>query len=260
MDNQKACLLLNTSPKELIASDYFQKSISKVLNKLIRNGIVKRHEKEDFVQELNVSFIQKKIFEVQRNFKPSYGSLEPYLEMTIYRKALDIAKSERQKKLLFSEQFQTIDFAGSESISTENTEFITNELKRLEIYFQLFHDKKPKLILLLKLFARICLENKDLKDYYLLVSEAMTIELLLVFGVPYYDKLDKEIYQEILPLIQLAEKKSITSDALRKWINDRIGEIIKALNSGRFIYDKESIRNLMQFHFRKLNVNHFQIN
>ncbi|MEL6559361.1 MAG: hypothetical protein AAFQ94_14315 [Bacteroidota bacterium] len=260
MDNEKACFLLKTAPKELIASDYFQNSISKVLNRLIGKGVIKRQEKEDFTQELNIAFIQKKIFDVQRNFQSSYGSLGPYIEMSIYRKALDIAKNEKQKKSLFSEQVQAIDFVGSESISTENTEFIINELKRLEIYFQLFHDKKPKLILLLKLFARICLENKDLKNYYLFVSDGMTIDLLLIFGVPYYEKLDKEIYQEILPLIQLAEKKSLTADALRKWINDRISEIIKALNSGRFIYDKESVRNLMQFHFRKFNVNHFQIN
>jgi len=250
-DNDYLYSQLSKAPTKLLASELFQASINKVVRKFVYRGMLTGAEAEDVAQELNMAFLKGKIFDVQRNYDPAYGPLVPYFEMAVYNKALDIVKQQTRKKVATESITDHFALLASSEQPFEVSASISNELQRLDTYFRLFHTKRGRLVLLSQLFARICLSDDDLLRYHPETPQRLLGELLSIFSVTYHMLADKEVYALIQPLIKLAEQKQITADALRKWMNDRIAEMITALSAGEFEYDKESLRNLMQFYHRQ---------
>ncbi len=250
-DNDYLYRQLKKAPSNLLASELFQASITKVVRKFVYKGMITTVEAEDVAQELNVVFLKGKMVDVQRNYDPAFGALLPYFEMAVYNKAIDVVRQYTRKKVATETITDHFALLASSEQPFEASASLSNELQRLDTYFKLFHTKRGRLVLLSQLFARICLSDHDLLRYCPETPNRLLSELLSIFSVTYHMLADKEVYALIQPLVKLAEHKTITADALRKWMSDRITEMINALSAGEFQYDKESLRNLMQFYHRR---------
>ena len=80
--------------------------------------------------------------------------------------------------------------------------------------------------------------------------------ILAKFGGHYADSTDKEIYISILPFFIDCENKKRNSDALRKWIDEKVVEIIELLN-GRppeRAYTRETLRILFEKYDQQVNL------
>lgn len=249
MNNSDLHQLLKESPASLLASDLMQQSIRKVVGRLVAKGYLKPGDVEDMIQELNEVFLLRKMEDVRRNYQPEFGAFIPYFERAIYNKSMDLVRKFSKKESSYNEISEYIGTAAGNDEQFDKEVFLQREFKRLEIYFQLFHDKRPRLKLLTQLYARIRLAESDFKEYYIKITRQLLKELLGVFGIPYVHMKDKEVYAVVKPLIELAESKNITVDALRKWVNDRIAELVKSLSTPQYAYDKESLKNLMQLYY-----------
>jgi len=75
--------------------------------------------------------------------------------------------------------------------------------------------------------------------------------LLTHFGGDYENLPDKEIYAIMTPLFNRCEGKENSPDALRKWINMKVDEIIDLLNgrTRRSNYDQETLKILAQKYY-----------
>lgn len=253
MENTALYEILKKSPRELLTLEAVQQSMKKVVMRLVSKGMLGFSDVDDVIQELNEVYLNKKLADIQRNYSPKYGLFLPYFERTVYNKSMDVLARMSNKQMRTTDFSETTDLLSGGEESLDESIFIREELKKLDIYFSLFHDKQAKLNLLFQLYARICLFEPDFRNYSNDIPVRLLEELLTCFGVPYHQLHDKEVYGEIKPLIELVEKKKITPDALRKWINERAEELIGSLSKGKYEYDKESLKNLMQFYYKSRN-------
>lgn len=250
MENTAFYEILKNSPQELLTLESVQQSMKKVVLRLVSKGMLDFVDVDDVIQELNELLLKKKLADIQRNYQPEFGQFLPYFERCVYNKSMDILTKISNNQLRTIEFPEAIEALSDEEESMDENIFLHEELRKLGVYFSLFHDKRAKLKLLFQLYARICLIEPDFRFYCNNIPSRLLEALIESFGVPYHQLRDKEVYEEIKPLIELVENKKITSDALRKWINERAEELIGSLNKGKYHYDKESLKNLMQFYFR----------
>jgi hypothetical protein len=60
---------------------------------------------------------------------------------------------------------------------------------------------------------------------------------------------DQEVYVQLTLIFNLLEHKKNTNDAIRKWIEDRLGQIISLLNNRSFSssFNLESVQFLVEY-------------
>ena len=104
------------------------------------------------------------------------------------------------------------------------------EVQRFRAILSLYYRQRAKLLFCLKLHYRIPLTPEDINLWYPKCSFSDRIMLLKNFGKNFDGKDDIEIYQLITPLMNENENKSNSVDAVRKWTDSKIHEIIQLLN------------------------------
>ena len=252
MDNEAMYRLLHQAPEKLLASSYMQGRIERVVNKLLFRGFLHEKDKADLIQEINLAFLQRKMKDIQKNYQPTYGLLAPYFDRVTYRKAIDLLQTRKNKTVgLDTDEgsMKTVEALQVKPPPFDTPQLIKNELARLKTYIQLFHKHQFRLLLLLQLFARVTFTEKDFKRYCHKAPALLVNKLLATFGKPYYHLTDKLVFEMVCPLVSCKEEKQLSPDALRKWSNTHIQEIIDQMSKGPYQYDKESLRNLSQYFY-----------
>ncbi|EAY30820.1 hypothetical protein [Microscilla marina] len=255
MENHIAYTLLQNNPGKLICSPAFQASIRKVVNKWVQRGFIKYGHTDDLTQEVNALLLEKRCYQIQKNYKLEYGSLVLYFERVVYNLCVDlIVKPTKIDKYCYSLDDVNPRFVAMHS-QYEN-DLLEIEKSRLVLLLNKFNENKDKFLLLLKLYSRLPLTTNDIKDISQKVNRKATKELLKNFGKSYTDIEDREIFEKITPIFNLAEQKKVSPDATRRWFSSKVNLLIEKMNrkTQGIEYDREALKNLTQIVFNRVSL------
>jgi len=236
--------LLYHKPHTLV--EKHQETIEIIVNKYIRSGLFSIHERDDIIQTINVQLLDTKIQKVQQHFDNS-TKVVTYLSRVIQNLCLEIHRKNSRRPTI--DENQELDSLESETSDREylSEMFIRSELHRLHATFLLYHTKQAKLELCLKLYYRLPLNRDDILTLGENVDAAVADAFVKELRDHYEDLDDKEVYEKVTPYFNVIENKQNTPDALRKWTNGKIKEIIHLLNAppANAKYDKETLQILL---------------
>ena len=251
MKNDIAQAMLKKNPEKLICTPDFQQSILKVVRKFKQKGGFSRDSEVDITQEITTRILEYKIPYLQKNYKAQYGQLKSYFEKTVYNIAIELVHAAyRQENLhqhmnVMPQVTTTID---------GRQELLLDELQKMQKFLTKFQRQKAKLLLLMKLYSRTIIAQEDILNFKPEASDEEVQSILTIFGRNYAKYDDSYLYLKINNLINDVEGKTNSSEALRKWLSNRLTDLKVWMNQHSSLkYDKEALRNLMQLFFMKQN-------
>ncbi len=256
MKNEIAFKMLQESPEKLICTTEFQESILKIVRRFKSKGGFKNETTSDVIQDINAQLFANKLACIQRNYNPKYGGLKQYFERTVYNIAIELVNVSNKRR----ESSYDIEQVNPQYLSRSeegHSQLIADEVKTLKVFIKGEKRKAAKLLLLLKLYSRSKITPQDIVNYYPAANNTEIAEVLKTFGGNYATFDDNFLYSKINLLVNKAEDKKNSSDALRKWLGARLGDLTQWMNKhSSFTYDNEALRNLMQIFFSNCQTLH----
>ncbi|MGA7161154.1 MAG: sigma-70 family RNA polymerase sigma factor [Bacteroidota bacterium] len=242
-ENDKDIELLRSDPNSLIVK--YQETIKIIVKMYIVRGIFKMSDLDDIIQEVNAALLTK-IPAMQSQYN-GMSLFKTYFSVIV--RNICLKEFARIKREISVGQF---DFAGN-IVSPHVDEKIVfeGEVRRFRTILNLYYNQRPKLLLCLKLYYRIPLTQEDIYLWYPNCNTADQSVLLENFGSSFDGKNDAEIYKTITPIMNKNENKSNSDDAVRKWTDSKIHEIVDVLNGSpkRLNYTQETLRTLVDDFF-----------
>jgi hypothetical protein len=235
--------LLQSDPKGLILA--YQGMIESIVWKFVKSGMFSHESIADVIQTVNTELLER-IDRIQSNFNGS-TLVRTYVSAVIRNICLKLYKQRLYGKLADPEvkeyMFPAIDAIDRYSIEQARSVF--------RAIMQQFHRDMPKLTVCLKVHYHIGLQRKDIMQWYPECSPDVASRLISQFGGEPVRRPEKETYALITPVFNTAEKKNNLPDALRKWTESKILEILTLLNSSipPAAFDDESLRPLVEDYF-----------
>jgi DNA-directed RNA polymerase specialized sigma24 family protein len=230
--------LLRNNPQQLILS--IQNLVDIIIYQFIKAGKFNAKDKNDIKQQINEELL-KKISRIQNQFQGK-SLLKTYLATIVTNICHEILrKSKRIEYISFDETSAT---NRSEAIDHL---VIKEEIKTFKNALHLYYKQKPKLILMLKLKFRIPFYFLDFKNFHSGITnkdfEEFTREI-----APYEHSTDVKIFIALTKIFNKFENKQNTPDAIRKWIKQKINELIHIMNGDPPVsrHDEETIKILFE--------------
>jgi DNA-directed RNA polymerase specialized sigma24 family protein len=248
--NKQDIDLLYNNPHQFI--EEHQTTIEIIVGNFIRSGLLPHSEKDDIVQYVNEKLIGSKIKLMQQHYNHSYF-VTTYLSKVIRNLCFEYTR--RHKELRDREISLHISYTDIISDDRTTTEMIINEeLLKLKTVLQLFHKKRLRLELYLKVLVGSTTSEEDIKAVYPNCSKNDVIWFLKECN-PDSDitlKTEKEIHVLLTEFSNKYENKQITPDSLRKWLDLKISNIIELMNGEpkQANYSKKTVKILLQKYFR----------
>ncbi len=242
-DNEKDTSLLRDDPQGLVVR--YQKTIHVIVRKYIGSGMFAREEFEDVVQAVNEALLGK-LSRIQAQYNGS-TLVRTYLSSIIRNICLKI----HQQRTREPRTDRLVGSLAAGSVGMQEKYVIEHDILMFRAILQQYDVQLPKLLLCLKLRFRIPLTPSDVVQYSPRCSEQEYGEIMAVFGGEYQAMTDKQIYEVVTPFMNKTERRSVSHDAVRKWIHARLQEIIELLNGSppTSSYDEESLKLLVEDYF-----------
>jgi len=242
-ENEKDKMMLQADPAGLIMK--YQETVKIIVRKYIASGLFKSVDFEDVVQEINASLLSKSsAMQAQYN---GIASFRTYFSVIVRNICL---KEHERLKRRADVDIETIgDFPDFDRV--EDRVFIEQEIHRFRSIISLYQKKRPKLLLSLKIRHRIPLTKEDLTDWFPQLGATDQMDLLTRFGVNYDRLEDRDIYRALAPVMNKLEGKRNSADALRKWTDSKIQEILRLLNGSppHSRHSSETLKILVEDYF-----------
>lgn len=237
--NQKDIALLHTNHEQLILG--LQGLIDIVINQYINSGKFKYHERQEIKQIINVELIVK-IKKIQDQYQEK-SLLRTYLCVVIRNICNELLRKKKNTEYLSLDESVIVE----ESIGNINTLIVEEEMIRFKNILELYYKQKNKLILCLKLKFKMTVKIEDFQT----INKNITQPEFEKFNdsiFPYEDCSETKIFIALNLLFNKYEEKKNTPDSLRKWVSDKINELIDILNGSppASKYDKETLQILFE--------------
>jgi RNA polymerase sigma factor (sigma-70 family) len=242
-ENDKDIGLLRSDPHALILK--YQETVKIIVKKYILAGVFRASDFEDIVQEVNMALLAKiPAMQLQYNGTSLFKTYFSVIVRNICMK--EHAKTNREVKIEQKDITGFIDRA-----HVEEKIVLEKEIQRFRAILSLYYRQRPKLLLCLKLRYRIPLTPEDINLWNPKCSFSDREMLLENFGSNFDRKDDVEIYKIITPVMNKNEKKSNSIDAVRKWTDSKISEIIQLLNGNpkKMNYNEDTLKTLVDDFF-----------
>ena len=242
-ENDKDIALLRSDPHALILK--YQETVKIIVKKYILAGVFKTSDFEDIVQEVNSALLAK-IPAVQSQYN-GMSLFKTYFSVIVRNICMkEYAKTNRNLKIDQENITVFIDRA-----HVEERIVFEEEIQRFRDILSLYYKQRPKLLLCLKLHYRIPLTAEDINLWNPKCNFSDRNILLEKFGSNFDDKDNVEIYKTITPVMNEYEKKSNSVDAVRKWTDSKIHEIIQLLNGNprKRNYNEDTLKTLVDDFF-----------
>lgn len=242
-ENDKDIGLLRSDPHTLILK--YQETVKIIVKKYILAGVFRASDFEDIVQEVNMALLAKiPAMQLQYNGTSLFKTYFSVIVRNICMK--EHAKTNREVKIEQKDITGFIDRA-----HVEEKIVLEKEIQRFRAILSLYYRQRPKLLLCLKLHYRIPLTPEDINLWNPKCSFSDREMLLENFGSNFDRKDDVEIYKIITPVMNKNEKKSNSIDAVRKWTDSKISEIIQLLNGNpkKMNYNEDTLKTLVDDFF-----------
>ncbi|NJK87812.1 MAG: sigma-70 family RNA polymerase sigma factor [Bacteroidales bacterium] len=242
--NDRDIDLLNRNPEQLLLQ--LQDLIGIIVNKFIQSGKFHPWEKEEITQQVNEELLLKTA-KIKSQFKGD-ALLRTYLATIIRNIYLEIIRSRKNNITVY--QNKQIEF---QEISNLDFLVLEEEMDRLRKAMEMYHKQKEKLMLCLTLKFRMPFVYEDFTRVFKQFTQADFKEFNESIK-PYYECSDHLLYSALTRIFNQYENKYNTPDALRKWIKQKINELIDLLNGGaKYGYTEETFQFLFEKCFFKSN-------
>lgn len=235
--------LLHSDPKGLVLA--YQGMIESIVWKYVKSGMFAHDSIADVVQTVNTELLER-IDRIQANFNGS-TLVRTYVSAVVRNICLRLHRQRLYGKPADLEarehMFHTFDAIDRYSIEQARSVF--------RAILRQYHRDMPKLTISLKLHFQIGLKREDILQWYPECSPEVVSRLTSLFGGEPVRRHEKETYALVTPVFNAAEQKNNLPDALRKWTESRILEILTLLNSSipPAAFDDESLRLLVEDYF-----------
>ncbi|HTR80487.1 MAG TPA: sigma-70 family RNA polymerase sigma factor [Bacteroidota bacterium] len=242
-ENEKDIEMLRSDPKGLILK--YQETIRIIVKKFISQGLYNPTEFEDIVQDVNAILLSK-IQTMQTHYN-GMSLFRTYLSVIVRNICLKESTKQKRKSLVVQEVPEEIEVRAT----VDETMMIGHEVRKLKAILSLYRERKSKILLCLKLCFRIPLSRDDVFSWCERCEEHDCVMLLRHFGSNFEEMKDNEIYRIVTPIFNKYEAKTNSPDAVRKWIDYKIHEIIDLLNgnSKKRNHTAETLKILIDDYF-----------
>jgi RNA polymerase sigma factor (sigma-70 family) len=233
--------LLRTDPHGLLLRH--QETIRIIVKIYIESGMFHSTELDDLVQQVNVHLLEKMPV-IQANFDGSC-LFRTYLSQAIRNACLNL-----HDKTTKQPQLYRLEGEGIAPREDPNRKLLVeHDVRVLMAILDQFNTQRSKLVFCLKLYYRIPIGRQDILDWWPQCPPEHVQYLLHTFGAYFGDIPQNEIYQRVQPLLSEREKRSIPADSLRRWVDERINQIIHLLNGSPpdAAYDRKTLGILLEY-------------
>jgi RNA polymerase sigma factor (sigma-70 family) len=242
-ENDKDIELLHSDPHTLILK--YQETVKIIVKKYILADVFKPSDFEDVVQEVYAALFAK-IPAMQSQYN-GMSLFKTYFSVIV--RNICMKEHAKTRKELEIEQKEITNFIDRSHVEAKI--IIEYQIQRFRAILSLYYRQRPKLLLCLKLHYRIPLTPEDITLWYPKCSSPDRDILLENFGSNFDETDDVEIYKILTPLMNKNENKSNSVDAVRKWIDTKIREIIQLLNGNpkKSNYNEDTLKTLVDDFF-----------
>ena len=244
--NERDIDLLHRDPHALLLA--YQETIKIIVKKYIEGGMFRASDFEDIVQEINAGLIPK-IPSMQAQYN-GMSLFRTYFSVIVRNICLRMRRTqEREIDISDIVEEKEGDTRGQNEI--ENLYLIEDLRRRFMQVLRLYGKQTGKLKFCLKVYHRIPIRNQDILDWLPHISSNDREILLDRFRAGYESMSDSEVYGIVSPIMNREENKANSVDALRKWTDSKIEEIIEILNGEpkRSAHTKETLKILVEDYY-----------
>ena len=242
-ENEKDIELLHKNPNALVLK--YQETVRIIVKKFILSGIISRADFEDAVQEA-LSEVLTKIPTMQKQYN-GMSLFKTYFSVIVRNSCMREFAKARRKNIVHQAEIPD----DGETDTVDKKISLEEEIRRFKTVITLYYKQRPKLLLCLKLHYRIPLNAEDIRRWNPDCSSSDHAKLIENFGSNFDAKDYAEIFRIITPIMNRHENKNNSPDAVRKWIDSKIDEIIDLMNGvcKRTNYDDETLKTLVDDFF-----------
>ncbi|MDH3252367.1 MAG: hypothetical protein OEM41_06210 [Ignavibacteria bacterium] len=242
-ENEYEVALLHSDPRTLIVR--YQEVIAIIVRKYIGSGLFSGDDHDEVIQSVNEALLYKA--DVIREQYNGTALLKTYISSIVRHICLKIHQEKKREAVLV----RLDPGLPADPRSLDDRFVVDHEVEKFRLILRLHHTQFPKLCLLLKLTFRIPVSEDEMYRWF---PRCDPVDVQLVvgsFGVEYGSKTDREIYRVMTPVLNRLEGKANTEDAVRKWIDYRIQEILDTLNGKppTASHTRESLKILVEQFF-----------
>lgn len=237
---------LKTNPAQLLT--HYQSVVEVVCRQFIARGFFQPGEREELIQEVNLSLLEGKLEKVQMHFAGTV-KLRTYFSKVVYNCFQEIVRRRSRQPTLLSEE--SLQHTPDADLNPFQKMAIQDELFRLEAILKGLAKRQHKALFNLKLLVRFILQQDDIQFYSSPKTVGLLEEIKKTFFHPYDHLTDKEVFDLSVQLYNLLEDKHNDGDSLRRWVTAVKDRLIQLLNGGpqRSAHTSESIKLLLTYYF-----------
>lgn len=242
--------------------DYFIDHLPLIRKAVFHGLIVKGYYRRDQMDEL-VQKISELLLIREKNILGLYkgkAKFSTYLTAVVENMCREIRNAEKSRRYRFVSFSDIIDFSkvtgwlntrrGS-AISPSQKLMIDDAVTRLDTILRTYPAERARLEFCLKAVFRIPIHPDDLKHSFITDDMAVMIR-------PHIDALNDrdrcktktQVYERLTAVFFILQKKDNTGDAIRKWIGDRMSDLIFLLNGDppEYSFDRETFQYLFDYY------------
>ncbi len=236
--NEKNIELLLHAPEKYILEN--QKVIEIIVSRYQRGGYFAAGDKNEVVQYINLRLLDGVLHKMREQYNQEYF-LSTYFAAIVNNLCKEYLVKSKNEKLGISYE----EYAGGQK-TFDNSSYQTllnDEIDRLEAIFRMYHKKRLKLYLSLKLFFRIPISPEELKDLRKQILRQTPTEPPDLNPKILALKTDAQLFELFAKYAEDPEDVKKAGEALKRWIYVKIHEIIDLLNGtdNRSNYDIETL-------------------
>ncbi len=239
-ENEKDISLLHSEPSALILK--YQETVRFFAERYVRSGMFREAEIDDIVQSVNEGLLRR-IPSIVEHYNGT-ATLIAYLSAIIRNICLQL----REKQPMQLQTLGTMDPGDPTADRMFERLAIGDAVRVLQEVFELYHGDKGRLIILLRLWFRLPLDKTTILMAFPKARRRLIRRILEALGRNVGLKTERGLFVFAAPYLNELEKKRTSGDSYRRWLGERIPEVLSLLQARLHApgLDMESLRTLIE--------------
>jgi DNA-directed RNA polymerase specialized sigma24 family protein len=225
----------------------------KLISRFVQRFHQKREEQSDLIQEILTRLLADKIFKIQQKYNASFNKLPSftsYFMVCIRNIYIDVVRegknTVRQKNMQSLSELEATPLLAEDAM---NQLLLEEEFEKLRVIFQLQAANRHKIKICLKLKYHLLLSTSDVRQCF---ADASSLEIAILCQ-DFRTTKDLKMFKTVVSVFNAHETKPVKADTLRKWVENKINEIISQLNRMHRakIYNNANFSDLIGLYFQE---------